>query len=89
MGLGSGVGVQEPLAILGPDAQAVGIGRSGLAERLAAVQFGDQWIGRGVFPDHPWRKYLQRSALTLKGLIYAPTGALLAEIGRASCRERV
>ena len=30
------------------------------------------------FPDHPWRAYLQRSALTLKGLTYAPTGALLA-----------
>jgi len=30
------------------------------------------------FPDHPWRKILQRSALPLKGLIYAPTGALLA-----------
>ena len=32
----------------------------------------------GVFPDHPWRKYLQRSALALKSLTYAPTGALLA-----------
>jgi alpha,alpha-trehalase len=27
---------------------------------------------------HPWRAYLQRSALTLKGLTYSPTGALLA-----------
>src|SRR4029434_2402123 len=33
---------------------------------------------RGTFPDHPWRTYLQRSALTLKGLAYAPTGALAA-----------
>ena len=30
------------------------------------------------FPDHPWRTYLQRSALTLKGLTYEPTGALVA-----------
>src|SRR5207248_7261605 len=30
------------------------------------------------FPDHPWRTFLQRSALTLKGLTYAPTGALIA-----------
>jgi GH15 family glucan-1,4-alpha-glucosidase len=37
-----------------------------------------QWINVGDFPDHPWREYLQRSALTLKGLTYSPTGALLA-----------
>ncbi|MET8776415.1 glycoside hydrolase family 15 protein [Nocardia sp. NPDC050713] len=37
-----------------------------------------QWITLGKFPDHPWRNYLQRSALTLKGLTYAPTGALMA-----------
>ncbi|WP_432420521.1 glycoside hydrolase family 15 protein [Nocardia carnea] len=37
-----------------------------------------QWITLGDFPDHPWRRYLQRSALTLKGLTYAPTGALMA-----------
>jgi alpha,alpha-trehalase len=37
-----------------------------------------QWINIGNFPDHPWKTYLQRSALTLKGLSYAPTGALLA-----------
>jgi GH15 family glucan-1,4-alpha-glucosidase len=37
-----------------------------------------QWINIGNFPDHPWRSYLQRSALTLKGLSYAPTGAIMA-----------
>ncbi|RVW05043.1 glycoside hydrolase family 15 protein [Rhodococcus spongiicola] len=37
-----------------------------------------QWVTIGHFPDHPWRGHLQRSALTLKGLTYAPTGALLA-----------
>jgi GH15 family glucan-1,4-alpha-glucosidase len=36
------------------------------------------WLGRGQFPDHPWRSYLQRSALTLRGLTYAPTGAVTA-----------
>ncbi len=36
------------------------------------------WLDRGRFPDHPWRSHLQRSALTLKGLTYAPTGALVA-----------
>jgi alpha,alpha-trehalase len=36
------------------------------------------WLARGTFPDHRWRSYLQRSALTLKGLTYANSGALLA-----------
>jgi GH15 family glucan-1,4-alpha-glucosidase len=36
------------------------------------------WLARGQFPDHPWRGFLERSALTLKGLTFAPTGALLA-----------
>jgi alpha,alpha-trehalase len=48
-------------------------------ERLSRTgDFWHRWIARGRFPDHPWRAYLQRSALTLKGLIYAPTGAMLA-----------
>jgi GH15 family glucan-1,4-alpha-glucosidase len=47
--------------------------------RLAKTgDFWHEWLSRGRFPDHPWRTYLQRSALTLKGLIYAPTGALIA-----------
>jgi len=36
------------------------------------------WLARGNFPDHPWRAHIERSALTLKGLTFAPTGALLA-----------
>ncbi|MBO0611184.1 glycoside hydrolase family 15 protein [Myceligenerans salitolerans] len=41
-------------------------------------QYWRDWITQGTFPDHPWRIYLQRSALTLKGLTYSPTGALIA-----------
>jgi GH15 family glucan-1,4-alpha-glucosidase len=49
------------------------------AERMwQTAEYWRQWINRGEFPDHPWQSYLQRSALTLKGLTYAPTGALLA-----------
>lgn len=41
-------------------------------------RFWRGWVDVGQFPDHPWREHLQRSALTLKALTYAPTGALLA-----------
>jgi len=44
----------------------------------ATSEFWRQWLNHGDFPDHPWRAYLQRSALTLKALTYAPTGAMLA-----------
>jgi GH15 family glucan-1,4-alpha-glucosidase len=36
------------------------------------------WLDRGTFPDHRWREHLQRSALTLKGLTYSPSGAMVA-----------
>ena len=38
------------------------------------------WLDDGHFPDHPWRAHLQRSALVLKGLTYAPTGAMVAAL---------
>ncbi|MGA2926404.1 MAG: glycoside hydrolase family 15 protein, partial [Solirubrobacteraceae bacterium] len=41
-------------------------------------RFWQEWLKHGTFPDHPWRGYLQRSALTLKGLTYGPSGAMIA-----------
>ncbi|HEY2602537.1 MAG TPA: glycoside hydrolase family 15 protein [Thermoleophilaceae bacterium] len=41
-------------------------------------RFWQEWLKHGSFPDHPWRTHLQRSALTLKGLTYAPSGAMIA-----------
>lgn len=45
-------------------------------ERTA--EFWREWLNHGEFPDHRWRTYLERSAITLKGLSYAPSGALAA-----------
>jgi GH15 family glucan-1,4-alpha-glucosidase len=48
-------------------------------ERLVwTAHHWQHWLDHGEFPDHPWRTFLQRSALTLKGLSYAPTGAMVA-----------
>jgi GH15 family glucan-1,4-alpha-glucosidase len=48
-------------------------------ERLDSTEeFWRAWLRQGQFPDHPWRIHLQRSALVLKGLTYAPTGAIVA-----------
>ena len=46
----------------------------------ATVNYWRRWLERGKFPDHSWRIHLQRSALTLKGLVYEPTGALVAAL---------
>ena len=44
-------------------------------ERMDATSdYWRDWLAHGRFPDHPWRSYLERSALTLKGLTFAPTG---------------
>ena len=48
-------------------------------ERLESTrEFWREWLRHGDFPDHPWRIHLQRSALVLKGLTHAPTGAIVA-----------
>ena len=44
------------------------------------VDFWRDWLSSAKIPDHPWKTYLDRSALTLKGLSYAPTGAIMAAL---------
>jgi alpha,alpha-trehalase len=42
------------------------------------VNYWRDWLSSAKVPDHPWKTYLDRSALTLKGLSFAPTGAIMA-----------
>ncbi|HEY1641648.1 MAG TPA: glycoside hydrolase family 15 protein [Streptosporangiaceae bacterium] len=49
-----------------------------VAEIDTTVQGWRDWARHAKLPDHPWRPYLERSALTLKGLSYAPSGAIMA-----------
>jgi GH15 family glucan-1,4-alpha-glucosidase len=51
-----------------------------LKRQHRTVDFWRRWLEGGNFPDHPWRGYLQRSALVLKGLTYSPTGAMIAAL---------
>jgi GH15 family glucan-1,4-alpha-glucosidase len=50
------------------------------AHIMRTSHFWREWLAAGSYPDHPWRAYLQRSALVLKGLTYAPTGAMVAAL---------
>jgi len=50
-------------------------------EALAATTtFWRNWIKRARIPDHRWREPIERSALTIKGLTYMPTGATVAAL---------
>jgi GH15 family glucan-1,4-alpha-glucosidase len=49
-----------------------------LDRMVATEHYWRNWLAGGRFPDHRWRSYLHRSALTLKGLTYSPTGATVA-----------
>jgi GH15 family glucan-1,4-alpha-glucosidase len=49
-----------------------------LAQLHDTEDFWRTWLGTGEFPDHRFRPFIERSALALKGLSYAPTGAVMA-----------
>ena len=44
------------------------------------IGFWRKWLSRAQIPDHSLRHPLERSALTIKGLTYMPTGATLAAL---------
>ncbi len=46
----------------------------------ATNRFWHEWLGRARIPDHRWRDPIQRSALTIKGLTFMPTGATVAAL---------
>jgi GH15 family glucan-1,4-alpha-glucosidase len=46
----------------------------------ATASFWRAWLDRGRFPDHRFFEPVQRSALTIKGLTYMPTGATVAAL---------
>lgn len=50
------------------------------AELATTVRAWRDWLQHSsrYMPDHPWRPYIERSALTLRGLSYAPSGAIMA-----------
>jgi alpha,alpha-trehalase len=50
------------------------------AKLAATTSFWRGWLGRARIPDHRWRDPIQRSALTIKGLTYMPTGATVAAL---------
>jgi GH15 family glucan-1,4-alpha-glucosidase len=49
-----------------------------LEQRNATEKYWRDWLALATIADHPWRPYLERSALALKALSYAPTGAIMA-----------
>ena len=46
----------------------------------ATTEFWRDWLARAVIPDHELGPLIQRSALTIKGLTYMPTGAAVAAL---------
>ena len=46
----------------------------------ATVEYWRRWLARARIPDHYLRHAVERSALTIKGLTYLPTGATVAAL---------
>ncbi len=50
------------------------------AQLNATTHFWRNWLSRARIPDHDLGPMIQRSALTIKGLTYMPTGATVAAL---------
>lgn len=63
----------------GPDSSVAGALKRHEANRLAmkTIEFWREWVGNSTYTGR-WRERINRSALTLKLLTYAPTGAIVA-----------
>ena len=50
------------------------------ARIAATIRYWRAWLGGARIPDHRYRIPIERSALTIKGLTYMPTGAAVAAL---------
>jgi alpha,alpha-trehalase len=50
------------------------------ARIAATIHYWRSWLSGARIPDHRYRTQIQRSALTIKGLTYMPTGAAVAAL---------
>ncbi len=49
-----------------------------MAQLAATEKYWRDWLALATIADHSYRPYIERSALALKALSYAPTGAIMA-----------
>jgi GH15 family glucan-1,4-alpha-glucosidase len=55
-------------------------GDAALARMGETTDYWRRWISKARMVDHPYREAISRSALTIKGLTYMPTGATVAAL---------
>jgi alpha,alpha-trehalase len=63
-----------------PAAQLPTTSEEAFGQIEATTRFWRNWLGRARMPDHELGPLVQRSALTIKGLTYMPTGATVAAL---------
>ena len=71
--------IAEQLVVISPKTAGNHV-EDASARLKATTRFWRAWLQRARMPDHRWRDPIQRSALTIKGLTYMPTGATVAAL---------